>query len=83
MPHPLMWNYLEQAGLWYAANIQLFDYDNTLISALVERWQLETHTFHSPYGECMVMLQDVTFQLGLWVDEEPVSDCTSNYLFEL
>ena len=78
MPYLLMQNYLEQAGLWYAASIPYFECDNALISALVERQRSEIHVFHLSYGECTVTLQDVAFQLGLCVDGEPVSRCTSN-----
>ncbi|CAN1841392.1 Serine/threonine-protein phosphatase 7 long form homolog [Linum perenne] len=28
-----------------------------LITALVERWKLETHTFHVPEGESIVILK--------------------------
>ena len=78
-PHPLMQNNLEQAGLWYAANILYFDYDSALISALVEQWCPEMHTFHLSFGECTSTLQDIAFQLGLYIDGEPVSGCTSNW----
>ncbi|RYR51324.1 hypothetical protein Ahy_A06g026342 [Arachis hypogaea] len=43
-----------------------------LVSAFIERWHPETHTFHMPFGECTVTLQDVAFQLGLPVDREAV-----------
>ncbi|MBA0728886.1 hypothetical protein Golax_023200 [Gossypium laxum] len=43
-----------------------------LIIALVERWRLETHTFHLPCGECTITLNDVILQLGLLVVKGPV-----------
>ena len=33
--------------------------------ALVDRWRLETHTFHLPCGEMTPTLQDVAYLLGL------------------
>ncbi|KAK5819398.1 hypothetical protein PVK06_024396 [Gossypium arboreum] len=35
------------------------------INALLERWRPKTHTFHLPYGECTITLEDVALQLGL------------------
>ena len=33
--------------------------DHALIIAFVERWCLETYSFHLPHGEMMITLQDV------------------------
>ena len=64
--------YLEAAGFLGASQIGFMQLDWHLITALVERWRPETHTFHMPCGECTITLQDVAVQLGLPVDGEPV-----------
>ncbi|RYQ87336.1 hypothetical protein Ahy_B09g094839 [Arachis hypogaea] len=56
-----------------------FRLDEALVSAFVERWHLETHTFHMPFGECTITLQDVAYQLGLPVDGRYVSGCLSEF----
>jgi hypothetical protein len=47
-------------------------FDNAALTALVDRWRPETHTFHLPCGELTVTLQDVAMILGLPVDGQPV-----------
>ena len=39
--------------------------DRSLLTALVDRWRPETHTFHLPCGEMTPTLQDMTYLLGL------------------
>ncbi|XP_042032274.1 serine/threonine-protein phosphatase 7 long form homolog [Salvia splendens] len=42
--------------------------DNELITALIERWRPETHTFHLPIGETTITLEDVQAIWGLRAD---------------
>ncbi|RYQ86214.1 hypothetical protein Ahy_B10g105904 [Arachis hypogaea] len=58
---------------------------SALLSALVERWRLETHTFHLPVGEVTVTLEDVSYILGLPINGEAVtgrSDSSHQFLVE-
>jgi hypothetical protein len=38
------------------------------LTAFIDRWRLETHTFHLPFGEMFVLLKDVGNILGLRLD---------------
>jgi len=53
--------------------------DHDLVTLLVKRWRLETHTFHLPTGECTIKLQDISLQLGLGVDEALIVGPTMFY----
>ena len=46
--------------------------DRSLLTALVDRWRPETHTFHLPCGEMTPMLHDVAYLLGLPIVGEAV-----------
>ncbi|KAL8553222.1 hypothetical protein ACS0TY_001756 [Phlomoides rotata] len=60
-------------GFYHVAPCGAMVIDCHLITALVERWRPETHTFHFPIGEATVTLQDVAFIWGLHIDGHPLS----------
>ena len=39
---------------------------------MVERWRLETHCFHLPFGEVTITLQDMQVLFGLHIDGDVV-----------
>ena len=41
--------------------------NRNMVSAFVERWQPETNTFHMPFGEMTITLDDVSTILGILV----------------
>jgi len=47
--------------------------DNAALTALVDRWRPETHTFHLPSGEMSITLQDVAMLFGLRIDGRAVT----------
>ncbi|XP_061349327.1 protein MAIN-LIKE 2-like [Gastrolobium bilobum] len=64
--------YLRQAGFFHVAWLRNHDIDHALISALVERWRLETQTFHMVDSEMTITLEDVHHLLGLPTDGQVV-----------
>ncbi|MED6112169.1 hypothetical protein PIB30_059275 [Stylosanthes scabra] len=47
-PPPALLQYIRQAGFEHAVQLRDFCFDAALLSAFVERWRPETHTFHLP-----------------------------------
>ncbi|XP_057744160.1 serine/threonine-protein phosphatase 7 long form homolog [Arachis stenosperma] len=78
-PSELVRPLLRRAGFEHVAFILQFEHDYALVSALVERWRPETHTFHLPCGEMSITLQDVAYQLGLRISGDPVSGCMAGW----
>lgn len=78
---PLHWDeryepHVRQAGLLALARTVINGLprmDGAALTALVDRWRPETHTFHLPSGEMTVTLQDVAMILGLPIDGVAVS----------
>ena len=64
---------LLRAGFYGVYRIGHIRLDHPLITALVERWRTETHTFHFPTGEATVTLQDVSVLYGLRIDGRAVT----------
>ncbi|XP_015953086.1 protein MAIN-LIKE 1-like [Arachis duranensis] len=60
-------------------NKRWFRLDEPLVSTIVERWRPETHTFHMPFRECTITLQDVAYQLGVLIDGRYVSGCLTDF----
>jgi len=60
--------YLDVMGFGTICRLGGIRIDHALITALLERWRPETHTFHLPVGEVLITLQDVEDLLGLRVD---------------
>ena len=65
--HKSMKECLKNLELYQMVEVYRFQIDKGLITALVERWRLETNSFHLPVGECTVTLKDVSCLLGLSV----------------
>lgn len=66
--------YLQQARLYDFHLIAYERVDQALVTALVERWRQETHTFHLPLGEATVTLLDVAMLTQLPIEGHVV--CT-------
>ncbi|MED6211973.1 hypothetical protein PIB30_078644 [Stylosanthes scabra] len=87
--------YIREAGFGGPLEMRAFDYDMPLVSALVERWRLETHSFHlllggvhdhvadtclwSPLRKIAQCIQDVAYHLSLHTDGDPISGCVRDF----
>ncbi|XP_010419324.1 PREDICTED: serine/threonine-protein phosphatase 7 long form homolog [Camelina sativa] len=63
---------VDKAGFGFFRKIGPMSLNNSLISALVERWRRETNTFHLPLGEMTITLDEVALVLGLEIDGDPI-----------
>ena len=69
---PRIATYITDAGLDGLLRVPHMDIDHALITALVERWRSEMHSFHLPYGEMTITLQDMEVIMGVPVDGLPL-----------
>nr|XP_043610780.1 serine/threonine-protein phosphatase 7 long form homolog [Erigeron canadensis] len=63
-----VFRYIREAGFAGVFKTGFHHLDHGLVTALVERWRPETHTFHLPVGEATITLQDVQVLWGLPID---------------
>ena len=83
---PLAWDnryepYVQESGFGPLARMLRMGrvhIDEALVTAMVDRWRPETHTFHLPCGEMTVTLQDIAMILGLRIDGHAVTGDTTN-----
>ncbi|KAL0434758.1 UNVERIFIED_CONTAM: Serine/threonine-protein phosphatase 7 long form [Sesamum radiatum] len=71
--HVRVLDVLHQIGFYGVYRCGRLVYDCHLITALVERWRPETHTFHFRVGEATITLEDVQIIWALSIDGLPVT----------
>ncbi|KAL0015161.1 hypothetical protein SO802_002230 [Lithocarpus litseifolius] len=65
---PQIAHYIVEAGFKGLFKVPNMEVDHALITTLVVRWRLETHTFHLLHGKMGITLQDIEVMLGVPVD---------------
>ena len=60
--------YLHQCRLYCVTCLPHIDINWSLVTSLVEQWQLDTYTFHLPTCEMSITLQDIAILTGLLID---------------
>jgi hypothetical protein len=83
--NPLTWEeqyvpFIRRAGFLPLVRLMSSDLpmmDSATLMPVVDRWRPETHTFHLPCGETMMMLQDIDMILDLPIDDTPVTGTIS------
>lgn len=70
---------LQKLGLYQVATLGSINVDPNIVAALVERWRPETHSFHLPFGEMTVTLQDVSCLWGLPISGKPITGVAVSY----
>lgn len=71
-PHERIVEHLSRAGLHPLVRVGRVQFDRALLTAIIERWRPETHTFHLPFGEVTITLQDLQILFGLHINGRAV-----------
>ncbi|XP_070057720.1 serine/threonine-protein phosphatase 7 long form homolog [Nicotiana tomentosiformis] len=71
--HPRIVRRLQDTSFYRIIEITHLQFDWSLITTMIERWQSETHMFHLPIGEATITLEDVEVLFGLPIDGLPVA----------
>ncbi|XP_021761433.1 serine/threonine-protein phosphatase 7 long form homolog [Chenopodium quinoa] len=71
--HDRCLEYVTYAGFGGVHRLGFREIDRHLVTALVERWRQETHSFHLPVGEATVTLRDVAILTRLPVQGTAVT----------
>lgn len=66
---------LAEAGLLHMMSYPTIKAHGAMLTALIERWDSVTSTFHLPTGEMTVTLEDVWWILRLSISGLPISEC--------
>ena len=74
--------YMREADLYGIHRVGEIPLDRGMITALVERWRPETHTFHLSVGEAIITLRDVAILTDLPVSGRAVTGPTPSHTKE-
>jgi len=74
---------IDEAGFGHVLKVSNVEINHLMVTALCERWRTQTHTFHMPLGEITITLEDVSLQLGVPIDGEPVTGGSFGNLLQL
>nr|XP_027192939.1 protein MAIN-LIKE 2-like [Cicer arietinum] len=81
VPHPVE-HWIRESGLLPLSSAYLTMVDAGLVSAFIERWHRETSSFHLPFGEMTITLDDVATLLHISPNgkffDAPVNMSTNN-----
>nr|XP_027193433.1 protein MAIN-LIKE 1-like [Cicer arietinum] len=81
VPHPVE-RWIRESGLLPLSSAYLTMVDAGLVSAFIERWHRETSSFHLPFGEMTITLDDVATLLHISPNgkffDAPVNMSTNN-----